>query len=406
MHVIFVEPAFPNNQREFVRALLASGARVSAIGERPVAALGPEIAGALASFESVRNVTDPEALEAAVRRIQEREWVDRLEATIEAHIMPVARVRAACGIPGTSERTAFLCRDKPAMKEALRQAGVACAQSTGATSAEEVRDFAAEVGYPLILKPSDAAGASGTYKVDNDEELERAIEDTHVAHGAPTAVEEFVEGHEGFYDTLSLDGKPVHEFISHYYPNVLEAMRTRWISPQIVVTNRMDAPAYEEVKAMGQRVIETLGIETSPTHMEWFFGPKGLRFSEIGCRPPGVGVWDLYGAGNDLDLYSEWAKLIVHGATDAKASRRLATGMIALRPEGDGSIDRYEGFQSFQQKYAAAIFDQYLPAPGTGTQPVEAGYMANAWLQLMHPDFDGLREIMDEAGSSIKCRVR
>jgi hypothetical protein len=37
--------------------------------------------------------------------------------------------------------------------------------------------------------------------------------------------------------------------------------------------------------------------------MEWFYGPKGLKFSEIGCRPPGVGAWDLYCAGNDLDLY-------------------------------------------------------------------------------------------------------
>ena len=47
--------------------------------------------------------------------------------------------------------------------------------------------------------------------------------------------------------------------------------------------------------------------------MEWFFGPKGLKFSEIGCRPPGVGAWDLYPSGNDLDLYREWAHAIVHG---------------------------------------------------------------------------------------------
>mgnify|MGYP003350285868 CR=1 FL=1 len=40
------------------------------------------------------------------------------------------------------------------------------------------------------------------------------------------------------------------------------------------------------------RVITALGIETSATHMEWFFGPKGLKFSEIGCRPPGVRAWD------------------------------------------------------------------------------------------------------------------
>ena len=121
----------------------------------------------------------------------------------------------------------------------------------------------------------------------------------------------------------------MHDFISHYYPGVLEATRARWISPQVVVTNRMDEPSYDEVKALGRRVIEVLGIGTSATHMEWFFGPKGLKFSEIGCRPPGVRVWDIYSAANDLDLYLEWARLIVHGATDARASRRFAGGMMS-----------------------------------------------------------------------------
>src|SRR5207237_809226 len=82
---------------------------------------------------------------------------------------------------------------------------------------------------------------------------------------------------------------------------------------QILTTNRLSAASYDEVKAMGRRVIETLGIGTSATHQEWFFGPKGLKFSEIGCRPPGVGVWDLYSAANDFDLFREWAHAIVHG---------------------------------------------------------------------------------------------
>ena len=37
--VIFLEPCFPRNQREFVRALHAAGARVTGIGERPKSAL-------------------------------------------------------------------------------------------------------------------------------------------------------------------------------------------------------------------------------------------------------------------------------------------------------------------------------------------------------------------------------
>ena len=40
----------------------------------------------------------------AVRWIQGRIWVDRLEATVEAHIMPAAHVREALRHPGHHRR--------------------------------------------------------------------------------------------------------------------------------------------------------------------------------------------------------------------------------------------------------------------------------------------------------------
>lgn len=406
MHVIFVEPAFPANQMEFVAALHSVGAAVTAIGEAPAEALPGELRAKLTGYERVNSVVHEPSLEKAVRDIQARGWVDRLEGTVEAHMMPIARVRETCEIPGTSVRTTFLCRDKPAMKDVLREAGVPCAQSTGAQSADDVRTFAKEVGYPLILKPSDAAGAAGTYRVENDDELEQAIHVTQVDQGKPTAVEEFVEGHEGFYDTLTCDGKVVHDFICHYYPNVLDAMRTRWVSPQIVTTNRMDAEDYEQVKELGKKVIDVLGIETSATHMEWFFGPKGLKFSEIGCRPPGVRVWDLYGAANDFDLYVEWANLVTSGKTDRVASRRFAAGMIALRPDRDGKIVGYDGLDEMKQEFAAHIIDMHTPPPGSGTQGVAGGYMANAWIRMRHPDYDELRRMMDHIGETVKVRAQ
>ncbi|MCP3918579.1 MAG: ATP-grasp domain-containing protein [bacterium] len=405
MHVLFVEPAFPRNQRDFVRALAAVGARVTAIGESPASGLDSELKSWLHGYEQVPSVTHEESLLQTVQRVQEREWVDRIEATVEAHILPVAKVREKCSIPGTSVRTAFLCRDKPAMKDALREAGVPCAQSIGATSLEEARAFGEEAGYPLILKPRDAAGAAGTHRVDDAAELEKAAQECGLADGMPTAIEEFVEGHEGFYDTLSVDGEVVHEFISHYYPGVLEAMRTRWISPQILTTNRLDSEAYAEVKELGKKVALALGIETSATHMEWFYGPKGLKFNEIGCRPPGVRVWDIYGAANDLDLYEEWAKLHVQGRTDACASRRFAGGMIALRPEGDGRIRGYEGIEEALAFCGDAVIDHHFPPPGSPTQGVEGGYMANAWMRLRHPDYDDLRRMMDRVGETVVVRT-
>ena len=45
-------------------------------------------------------MTDVGAMTDAVRWVQDKVWVDRLEATIEAHTMAAAQVREACTIPG------------------------------------------------------------------------------------------------------------------------------------------------------------------------------------------------------------------------------------------------------------------------------------------------------------------
>src|SRR2546423_9563138 len=167
MNVVFVEPFFPSNQRQFPRALAEAGATVIGIGEYPADALDDQLKGWLHHYERVPSVTEVEAMTDAVRWIQDKVWVDRLEATIEAHTLPAAQVRENCTIPGTSVRTAWLCRDKPSMKEALRAAGVPTAASTAAHTAAEVLEFADAIGYPLILKPRTGAGALDTTRADN-----------------------------------------------------------------------------------------------------------------------------------------------------------------------------------------------------------------------------------------------
>jgi carbamoylphosphate synthase large subunit len=402
MNVVFVAPSFPNNQRQFVRALAEAGATVIGVGEAHVDELDDQLKGWLFHYEQVPSVIDVDRMIAVTRWAQDKMWIDRIESTIEAHTLATAQVREACHIPGTSVRTAWLCRDKPSMKQALREAGVPTAASTGADSAAQVYDFADQVGYPLILKPRSGAGALDTTRVDNRAELEQALGLFGRQGVDSIAVEEFVEGHEGFYDTLSVDGRVELDFVSHYYPNVLDAMRTRWISPEFISTNRIDsAPDYAEVREMGRRVNAALGIGTSATHMEWFFGPKGLRFSEVGCRPPGVGAWDLYSAGNDIDLYREWANAIVHGSVMNRPSRRFASGMVALRPEHDGHITGYSGVDELQQMFGEWVIDAHLPNPGTPTQPVAAGYMANAYVRMRHPDYDTLHEMLDAVGRTL-----
>src|ERR1700733_8077995 len=96
LDVVLLEPCFPANQREFVRALHAVGARVTGIGERPKSSLDPELAHWLFHYEQIGNVTDEAEVLRVVRWLQEKVRVDRLEAVIEAHVMVAAKVRERC----------------------------------------------------------------------------------------------------------------------------------------------------------------------------------------------------------------------------------------------------------------------------------------------------------------------
>jgi len=157
VNIVFVEPAFPPTQRHFVRALAEVGASVIGIGERPGDHLDDELKGWMTHYHQVSTVVDAGILTDAVRWVQDKVWVDRLESTIEAHTMAAAQAREACTIPGTSVRTAWLCRDKPSMKEVLRAAGIPTAASAAVTSAADVHAFVADTGFPVILKPRTGA---------------------------------------------------------------------------------------------------------------------------------------------------------------------------------------------------------------------------------------------------------
>ena len=404
MHVIFVAPHFPANQRSFVRALKEIGCRVTGIIDVAYQYVDSEVKSYLDDYEEVPSVTSLDAVTHAVQKIQARgPWVHHLEAAVEAHVLVCAKVREICKIPGLPFSVVERCRDKVVMKNYLRERGFPVARDAAVNNGKEARIAAKKVGYPLILKPRSGAGASATYRVNSNRDLELAIQDAQLDRfNQECTIEQFLEGHEGFYDTITHNGKVIFESVSHYYPNVLTAMRTRDVAAQICVTNRVDWPSYKELRVFGRKVISSLGITTAATHMEWFFGSEGLKFSEIACRPPGVSVWDLFCAINDIDLYKMWARAVSGAQIHQKPSRKYAGGMISIRPNKDGRVSGYTGIEEIEKRYGHNIIKAYLPPKGSSTQPIEAGYRANAWLFLRHPDYDQLRRMMDDVGNTLK----
>lgn len=405
-HVAFLGPDLFSAYVDMVHGLKRAGARVSGIGHTPVARLDPRLQHLLDDYRSIGNPGNAKQVLAAVAELGRHHAVDRLETGDESLVLGAAMARRTLELPGLSVRAAQLCRDKPAMKEALRQAGVPTAASAAVSSLGELRQFVEREGFPVVLKPRAALGSLGTLRADSVRDLERGAAELGLDQGHSVAVEEWVEGHEGFYDTLTIDGRVEHEFISHYYPNVLPALKDRSVAPQIASTNRVELDSYEELRAMGRKVIEVFDIGTSATHMEWFFGPKGLKFSEIGARPPGERIWDLYSAGNDMDMWFEWAAVTLYGRPASKPSRRFATGSVQIRPDRDGRISGYDGVKDALKVIKPWLVQHRLPPVGTPTDPIHKGYLNNVWFRLRHPDYDELCQLMTFLGRRLRVFAR
>ena len=288
MHVLFVEPRFPANQRSSSAACTPSAPASPASARRRSRPSGRSSrAGSTATSRSP-SVVDEGAMLDAVRRVQAREWVDRLEATVEAHILPVAQVREAAGIPGTTVRDRL-----PVPRQAGDEGGPAprrgrhCAASDGVSSPEEARAFAARVGYPIILKPRSGAGAAGTERIGSDEELEAAIRAHGIDRGAlgrGRGVHRRARGLLRHPDGGRRGGARVHLAL---LPGRARGDAHRWISPYVITTNRIDAPGYDEVRRMGRKVIRELGIGTSATPHGVVLRPQGTQV--LGDRLPPAG---------------------------------------------------------------------------------------------------------------------
>ena len=100
MHVVFVEPAVPTSQREYVRALIQAGVQVSAVGSLPASELDNQLRDWLTHYEQLEDLADPDALAEATARIGEQLRVDRLETTLQAYVLSAAHARHELDIPG------------------------------------------------------------------------------------------------------------------------------------------------------------------------------------------------------------------------------------------------------------------------------------------------------------------
>lgn len=401
MYVLMISPGYPLEIPYFTRALAWAGARVLGVSDQPESALPPEASRHLAAYLQVPSLQDEDAVVEAVRHWASPVRVDKVECLWEPGMLLAARLREALGVSGMTVAETVPFRDKDRMKQVLAAAGVRTPRHERATSAEECRDAASRIGFPLILKPIAGAGSADTYRVDDGAQLEETL--PRIAHVAEMSVEEFIEGEEFTFDTVCVGGRVAYYSITKYRPHPLIARTVEWVSPQIVMLRDVDAEEYAGGREMGKQVLRALNFQTGFTHMEWFRKPSGeVVFGEIACRPPGARSVDVMNYASDTDLFAGWAEAVVKGQFTQKVERRYNAAIIYKRAQGQGQIYRMEGLQHLLAKYGEHIVLIDLLPLGSQRRNWKQTLLSDGYLIVRHPDLARALEIADAVGTDLQ----
>ena len=120
---------------------------------------------------------------------------------------------AEAGVPilGTPPDAIDLAEDRERFAALVRELGLRQPENAIARSAEEARERAAGIGYPLVIRPSYVLGGRGMEVVRDEAQLDRYIADAVVVSGdSPVLLDRYLSGAtEVDVDALS-DGREVH----------------------------------------------------------------------------------------------------------------------------------------------------------------------------------------------------
>jgi phosphoribosylaminoimidazole carboxylase (NCAIR synthetase) len=392
----FVAPFLLEATTRFVLAAARlPGVQLALVTSEPEDRIPAELRATLAAHWRVDDALDPGQLAGAVQAVGAHLGpVRRLLAVLEQLQVPLAQVREHLGIEGMDVATARNFRDKAQMKTVLRGSGVPCARHRLADSAAAALGFAEEVGFPLVVKPPAGAGAKSTFRLDDADDLRVWLEAAPPAPGRLALLEEFLSGEGGSYDSVMVDGNLVWHSVSNYLPTPLEVLRNPWIQWIVMMPRDIDGPEYAGIRATAPAALRALGLGTGLTHMEWFRRPDGtVAVSEVAVRPPGAQITSMLCYAHDLDLYSAWAQLLVHGSFDPP-ERTWSVGTVYLRGQGTGTVRAVHGRDRLEE-LGPVVVEWRLPQPG---QVASGSYEGDGYVIVRHADTavvtDALRRLV------------
>jgi hypothetical protein len=377
MNVLFLSPAFPPQFFHFCTALRERGINVVGLGDTPEHELRPELRGALADYYHVPHLEDYEAVRRGVAWLVWRHGkLDRIESHTEYWLRLEATLREDFNVSGPKPSELDPKRSKTGMAEIFRRADIPVPEGELVRSAEQVHAFADQHGYPLVLKPDVGVGAAGTFKLEDQIQLDQAL----ARNLQDYIVQPFVRGAVTSFDGLvNREGRIVYVTSHVYNRGVMEIVNQQL---DLHYWSRREIPA--ELDELGRRAVSAFEVRERFFHLEFFeLEEGGYMALEMNLRPPGGFTTDMMNYGADLDVYRLWARVLDGDPCDdfaferkhhvAHVSRRW--GRPYAHPSGE-----------VVQRLGEALMQH-------GQMPrAFAGAMGDEMFLIRRPDFEQLQE--------------
>ena len=324
---IFISPNFPDSYWKFCAELKNNGLRVLGIGDCPYDQLKPELRSALHEYYKVSSLENyDEVFKAVAFFIYKYGKIDWLESNNEYWLERDAKLRTAFNITsGFKEEDMEKVKCKSAMKAYYAKAGIPTARYHLVHDFETAKTFANTVGYPVVVKPDNGVGASSTYRLKSDADLEYFFATKNPM--VQFIMEEMIRGYVTTYDAIiGSKGQPLFESGNVTPSSLMDVVNDKGESLYYI---HKEVPA--DVREAGLKTVAAFEVKSRFVHLEFFrltqdqegLGKAGdIIGLEVNMRPSGGYTPDMYNYAYETNVYKIWADMIAFDASTKPLGQR------------------------------------------------------------------------------------
>lgn len=228
-----------------------------------------------------------------------------LSYAVDPGVVAAAYVAEQMGLPFTcSYESACILQDKSRFRKFLAENGFNAPHAKGYVSVEDAIKDKDYYSWPVIVKPVDSAGSKGVSRVDDPNDLPKAIahalDESHCGH---FIVEDFLEldGYQSSADCFSVDGKLEY---ADYSDQLFDKNAANPYTPALEIWPSTMRQEYQDYLTRElQRLLTLLNCGTGLYNVESRLCKNGKPYiMEVSPRAGGNRIAELQRFGTGIDL--------------------------------------------------------------------------------------------------------